>query len=611
MKDQTPAPFESGRKSTLKVYLLIGLFAAIVVGSMGYVSYVGNQMTAGHTPGINAAMKIKIEVTMGRLLLEELISGGRQGGIENVFKHIDQADWYAKAMLDGAGRTEGKIVPLKDSQLREEIKEVRKKLSEFRQITDLRWQSNNDADSDNQIEKQYRAAFRDFGVQADRVETELQNLISKDLATFRTVQAVLIAVCLIVTVIVSIVFGRFVVGCTRSGPALQAANQQLMASEQQLRATNQQLTASEKELRREKERIQRYLDVAGVILVVIDSEQRVDLVNKKGCEVLGYDEDEILGKKWFDNFLPERLREQVKVVYDKLITGEIEPTEYYENPVLTRDGEEKLMSWHNTVLRNDEGRIVYTLSSGEDITEQKKKEKELAVYRNQLRSLVSELTIAEDRERKNIASLLHDDVLQKLALSKMKLSMLRESLTSNKQVEALDNIHDYVSEMFNDMRSLTLDLCPPILYDIGLEAAVRDWLQKEMAEKHKINVNLETRGQPLHLNEDLRVALYRAIREVLMNVIKHARAQNVNVTLANIDNTVMVEIHDDGIGFDRARAEAGEESSSGLGLFTVRERMEYFSGSLQTESTPGKGSRVVLTAALTAHKKPGKGMDNT
>ena len=81
------------------------------------------------------------------------------------------------------------------------------------------------------------------------------------------------------------------------------------------------------------------------------------------------------------------------------------------------------------------------------------------MYRNQLRSLVSELTIAEDRERKNIASLLHDDVLQKLALSKMKLGMLRETLTSNERFGVLDNIHDYVSEMFKDMRSLTFDLC--------------------------------------------------------------------------------------------------------------------------------------------------------
>ena len=219
--------------------------------------------------------------------------------------------------------------------------------------------------------------------------------------------------------------------------------------------------------------------------------------------------------------------------------------------------------------------------------------------------LVSELTIAEDRERKNIASLLHDDVLQKLAMSKMKLGMLRETLTSGDQVETLDNIHNHVSEMFKDMRSLTFDLCPPVLYDIGLEAAVRDWLEKEAAE-HGIAMELETQGESLQLDEDLRVALYRAIREALMNVIKHAQAQKVNVILVNLGDTVRVEVADDGIGFDRSRAEKDTESSGGLGLFTVRERLEHFGGSLEIESEPGKGSRVTLTAALAGREGTGK-----
>lgn len=383
-----------------------------------------------------------------------------------------------------------------------------------------------------------------------------------------------------------------------SNQQLAASNQQLAASEQQLRAANQQLLAHEQELRWERDRAQRYLDVAGVILVVIDSEQRVTLINRKGCEILGYDQDEILGRNWFECFLPERLRNEVKMAFEKLISGDVEPVEYYENPVLRKDGVERLISWHNTVLRDDEGRIICTLSSGEDITEQKRRADELAEYRNQLRSLVSELTIAEDRERKNIASLLHDDVLQKLTMCNMELSMLREMLTTNEQLGVLDSIRASVNEMFEEMRSLTFDLCPPILYDIGLEAAVRDWLEKEMAGKHGIEVNFESEGRPLQLREDVRVALYRAIREVLMNVIKHARARRVDVTLVRPDDTVRVEICDDGIGFERARAEAGDKQSMGLGLFTVRERLEHFGGSLEIESAPDRGSRVVLTAAL-------------
>jgi len=270
-----------------------------------------------------------------------------------------------------------------------------------------------------------------------------------------------------------------------------------------------------------------------------------------------------------------------------------------EYRVVRPDGSIRWVLDRGTPICNEQGQVWRVIGIAQDITARKNRDSELAEYRNKLRSLVSELTIAEDRERRKIASLLHDDVLQKLALSKMRLSMLRETLTSSDQIEVLDGIHDYVSEMFTDMRSLTFDLCPPILYDIGLEAAVRDWLQKEMVDRHGVAVNFETPGKPLHLREDMRVALYRAIREVLLNVIKHANAHKVNVTLANLDDTVRIEIRDDGIGFERARADAGGESLGGMGLFTVRERLEYFGGSLETESAPCKGSRVVLTVALT------------
>jgi PAS domain S-box-containing protein len=126
---------------------------------------------------------------------------------------------------------------------------------------------------------------------------------------------------------------------------------------------------AEEALREERDKAQNYLDVAGVMFVVIDADQKITLINKKGCEVLGYNEKEILGKNWFDTFIPERVRDQVKTTFAKLMAGEINPVEYYENPVLIRSGEERMIAWHNTVLRNESGQIYATLSSGEDITE--------------------------------------------------------------------------------------------------------------------------------------------------------------------------------------------------------------------------------------------------
>jgi PAS domain S-box-containing protein len=152
------------------------------------------------------------------------------------------------------------------------------------------------------------------------------------------------------------------------------------------------LKQSEMLLREEKNKIQNYLDIAGVILVVIDANQTVSLINKKGCQILGYDEEEILGKKWFDTFIPEKNRDGVRVSFEKLMKEEIETVEYFENPILTRSGEERVIGWHHVVLRDEKGNIPSTLSSGEDITERKRAEEELRRSRDELELRVQERT---------------------------------------------------------------------------------------------------------------------------------------------------------------------------------------------------------------------------
>jgi len=139
---------------------------------------------------------------------------------------------------------------------------------------------------------------------------------------------------------------------------------------------------AEEKIKEERNQAQKYLDVAGAIFVAIDTEGKVTLINKKGCEVLGYDESDITGKNWFDSFLPKRLIPEVKPVSEKLLAGELETAEYYENPILTKQGKERLISWHNTILENETGEIVGHLSSGEDITERKRAEDLLRAQRN-------------------------------------------------------------------------------------------------------------------------------------------------------------------------------------------------------------------------------------
>ena len=138
---------------------------------------------------------------------------------------------------------------------------------------------------------------------------------------------------------------------------------------------------------------QRYLDIAGVILLVLDADGNITLLNRRGCEVLEYPEGELLGRNWLETCLPERERSRILSVVRQLAAGEIQPVEYVENPVLTRSGKERVVAWHNTAMFDEKGGFVGTLSSGEDVTDRKRAEEALQQSEELYRSLVENLTV--------------------------------------------------------------------------------------------------------------------------------------------------------------------------------------------------------------------------
>lgn len=160
-----------------------------------------------------------------------------------------------------------------------------------------------------------------------------------------------------------------------------------------------QLKNTEYPLRQDKsiphtsvELAQMYLDVAGVMFVVINKNKQVSLINPKGCEILGYSEAEVIHKNWFEHFLPETNRAETEEAFELLMAGEVEPVEYFQNPVLTKTGQERMIAWHNAVIRDGNGKPVASLSSGTDITDQVRARKELQKYKVQLEALVEERT---------------------------------------------------------------------------------------------------------------------------------------------------------------------------------------------------------------------------
>jgi PAS domain S-box-containing protein/putative nucleotidyltransferase with HDIG domain len=146
------------------------------------------------------------------------------------------------------------------------------------------------------------------------------------------------------------------------------------------------LKQAEDALQKEKDRGQQYLDIAGVMFLVLSTDRKVILINKKGCEILGYDEREIVDRSWFD-FIPQAEKDRTGDVFDKVMAGEIERMEYFENPVLTKRGQERLVAWHNSVLTDESGRIIGIVSSGTDITERKRAEESLRESEEKHRTL--------------------------------------------------------------------------------------------------------------------------------------------------------------------------------------------------------------------------------
>ena len=237
-------------------------------------------------------------------------------------------------------------------------------------------------------------------------------------------------------------------------------------------------------------------------------------------------------------------------------------------------------------------RMVGTI---QDITEQKKTENQIILSRQKLRTLAAKMEMIEEQERRRIASDLHDSVGQILAFATRELKFMRKNLPK-KHADTLLEIANQLDQAVVQTRTLSFDLSPSILYDIGFEIAVEDMLEK-FSHTRKIKCEFENDDKPKPLTTPLKVLLYRSVRELLMNIAKHAAAENVRISLIKVDGNIQVTVEDDGKGFDVNEIETSEKTK-GFGLFNIRERIEHLGGSCKIESAKGKGTKTVLTVPL-------------
>ncbi len=242
--------------------------------------------------------------------------------------------------------------------------------------------------------------------------------------------------------------------------------------------------------------------------------------------------------------------------------------------------------------------LVYFLNR--EIGVRQRAESQVAGYQDDLRSLASSLSLAEERERRRLSVYLHDQIGHTLALANIKLEELQKSLPGQSPGSPradLEKIGGLLEQAIRDTHSLTFKISSPILYELGLEAAL-EWLTEQTQEDHGISARFLADGESVALDDDVRVLLFQAVSELLVNVVKHAQARNVEVSMRRQDETLKVEVGDDGVGFQPPQTEPRRRERCGFGLFSIRERLRPYGGTLEVQSAPGAGTHIILTVPL-------------
>ena len=317
-------------------------------------------------------------------------------------------------------------------------------------------------------------------------------------------------------------------------------------------------------------------------------------VNDRFCTMLGYEAGGFGNdaQRFFDSLHPD----DVKKVHDLVDAHFAGESEFYhcDFRLRTADGTYKWIHDAGRLIeRDNKGRPLRMVGIHVDINDRKLADEALQAHRQALRNLAAELSLTQEKERRQVADDLHDHIGQNLVLAKMKLGELK-SLLPAQHSDLIEQIRAVVDQSLKDTRSLIQDLCPQVLYDLGLEAAI-DWLVEQTQTKYGLRCSAEIGPLPRPIREDRRVVLFQAVRELLVNVAKHARATQAKVILQGDRARVRIQVADDGCGFDPSLVTLPNSNGRGYGLFSIRERLALLGGELKIDSVQGQGTTATVT----------------
>jgi len=318
-------------------------------------------------------------------------------------------------------------------------------------------------------------------------------------------------------------------------------------------------------------------------------------VNEFGAKYLGYSKEELIGKPVWIVVYPDDLA-MVQSQVNRIIETK-KGTSNLEFRKSRKDGSILFVQERIQCITDSDGNCVELRINCRDLSENKIAQKKIIDYQQNLKSLSNALIVAEEMERKRLAIALHDTIGQLLAMSKIKLSNMSKSAKTDKCDAEIQSIKDLISDAIKESRNLTYELSPPILHELGLFAACK-WYVDQIKSSGMIDIIIKGDEIRFKINEEIRILLFRAIRELLNNVYKHAKASQIILTVKRLKDTIKVTVKDDGSGFETEHLRQKSIEGKKLGLFSISERIEYLGGSFEIKSTVSKGTVVTIIVPM-------------
>ncbi len=359
-------------------------------------------------------------------------------------------------------------------------------------------------------------------------------------------------------------------------------------------------------LRESEERYRGVVQNTTAVILRVDPQGIIRFANERALEFFGYSAEELIGKHAVGTIIPgqETTGRDLAAMVDEIAEN---PDRFHSNANenLRKNGQRVWMEWTNSGIYDEDGRLKEFLAVGIDATERRRAEEalrelnvtleskvaqrtlELQRRAAQLQKLTLELSQAEERERRRVAVVLHEDLQQQIAGAKFHLRLLNGHSKQELQQDVVQRIDGMLKDAIEKSRRLSYDLSPAVLHMNDL-AEVLLWLAKQVWAKHGLTVHVDVLGETILQSESLTMFLFRAAQEVLLNVVKHAGVKEATIRMRRMGRHVCVCISDTGRGFDPQQL----KDTPGFGLLAIRERVELLGGRMKIRSIQDRGTAV-------------------